>query len=268
MPSVQRSDGAELHFETTGDGPILVLAPYWSGHPTVFAGLLANLARDHQAITWDARGTGASTRAGALRHRDRLRRPRGDPRARRRRRRGDRSRQRLQHRRPRCCAQARSHRHGVRFRGRPILSRGLHRDRGNDRLGQRGHRLLRDVAARLSRGVADRARGDQSADVRGGASRARRSSGLLLPPGGGDDEGPRVGRGRPQGSAAALGDRLWIFSAPAVAGPWLPSLEERRRIVQRAMPEAHLETVAEDAGPVSRPDVVADSIRQAIGVRR
>jgi hypothetical protein len=68
----------------------------------------------------------------------------------------------------------------------------------------------------------------------------------------------------PTGSAAAVGDRLWIFSAPDVAGPWLPPISERRRIIDRTMPRAHLETVAEDVGPVSRPAVIADAIRRAI----
>src|SRR3954470_21366929 len=64
MPHVERPDGARLHLEGTGGGATIVLAPYWSGHPTVFAGLIADLARDHRVITWDARGTGESTRAG------------------------------------------------------------------------------------------------------------------------------------------------------------------------------------------------------------
>jgi len=37
MASVQRPDGTDLHYETTGDGTTLVLAPYWSGHPAVIA---------------------------------------------------------------------------------------------------------------------------------------------------------------------------------------------------------------------------------------
>jgi len=66
----------------------------------------------------------------------------------------------------------------------------------------------------------------------------------------------------PTQAAAAIGDRLWIFSAPGVAGPWLPPLEERRRIIQRVMPDANLYDIDEDMGPVSRPDVIAAAIRR------
>ena len=64
MARLERPDGVELHWEERGEGPLVVLAPYWSGHPGVYEGLLSDLARDHRVVTWDARGTGESTRAG------------------------------------------------------------------------------------------------------------------------------------------------------------------------------------------------------------
>src|SRR3989442_1570415 len=57
MPRLQRPDGVELHWEQRGQGPLLVLAPYWSGHPGVYEALLSDLARDHRVVTWDARAT-------------------------------------------------------------------------------------------------------------------------------------------------------------------------------------------------------------------
>jgi pimeloyl-ACP methyl ester carboxylesterase len=64
MARLERPGGVELHWEERGEGPLLLLAPYWSGHPGVYEGVLADLARDHRVVTWDARGTGESTRAG------------------------------------------------------------------------------------------------------------------------------------------------------------------------------------------------------------
>src|SRR5215208_1711541 len=64
MPRLPRPDGAEIHWEQRGDGPLVALASYWSGHPEVYSGLLSELARDHRVLTYHARGTGESTRAG------------------------------------------------------------------------------------------------------------------------------------------------------------------------------------------------------------
>jgi pimeloyl-ACP methyl ester carboxylesterase len=64
MARLERPDGVELHWDQRGEGPLVVLAPYWSGHPGVYEALLADLARDHRVVTWDARGTGESTRTG------------------------------------------------------------------------------------------------------------------------------------------------------------------------------------------------------------
>ena len=64
MTNLQRPDDVELHLEDRGDGPLVMLAPYWSGHPGVYEGFLSDLERDHRIVTWDARGTGESTRAG------------------------------------------------------------------------------------------------------------------------------------------------------------------------------------------------------------
>ena len=43
MPPLERPDGVELHWEEQGEGPLVVLAPYWSGHPGVYEALLSNL---------------------------------------------------------------------------------------------------------------------------------------------------------------------------------------------------------------------------------
>lgn len=64
MPQLKRDDGVELHWEERGEGPLVVLAPYWSGHPSAHDPITAELAKDHRVIRYDARGTGESTREG------------------------------------------------------------------------------------------------------------------------------------------------------------------------------------------------------------
>ena len=64
MPALTRDDGVDIHWEARGEGPAVVLAPHWNGVPEVFAPLLAELEGDHRVVTYDARGTGRSTRTG------------------------------------------------------------------------------------------------------------------------------------------------------------------------------------------------------------
>jgi pimeloyl-ACP methyl ester carboxylesterase len=65
MAEVERPDGVQIHWEEVGRGPSVLIAHQvlWS-HPGVYAELIADLARDHRVITFDARGCGASTRQG------------------------------------------------------------------------------------------------------------------------------------------------------------------------------------------------------------
>jgi pimeloyl-ACP methyl ester carboxylesterase len=268
MSSVQRPDGVELHFETNGDGPIIALAPYWSGHPTVFAGLLANLARDHEVVTWDARGTGKSTRIGPydmttdcadleaiLEHVGSAAAVIGVAN-------GCNAIVHVAARRPDLIDTAFAFGAGPFSRADFTETEGMI---GSDsvitaflEMLQRDCRgALRTVLAATNPQMSEPEIRDR-VDLQ--VSYCPQEAAMT-----------RVGEWAaddPTGSAATLGDRLWIFSAPAVAGPWLPSLEERRRIIERAMPKAHFETTDKDSGPVSRPDVVADLVRKAIAVRK
>jgi hypothetical protein len=65
MAYLSRPDGIDIHYEERGEGPAVFLAhaPVMS-MPSVFEGLLADLARDHLVVTWDPRGVGRSTRRG------------------------------------------------------------------------------------------------------------------------------------------------------------------------------------------------------------
>jgi pimeloyl-ACP methyl ester carboxylesterase len=64
MARVQRPDGVELLWEERGEGPLVVLAPYWSMHPSVHEPMLEDLETDHRVVRYDDRGAGKSTRAG------------------------------------------------------------------------------------------------------------------------------------------------------------------------------------------------------------
>ena len=66
MGEALTDDGITLHWEDRGDaaGPLLVASMHFSAPPAVFEGLWADLGRDHRLVTYDARGTGESTRAG------------------------------------------------------------------------------------------------------------------------------------------------------------------------------------------------------------
>ena len=64
MPLLKLPDGVELHWDETGDGPLVVLAMQFFSWPAVFEDLIADLATDHRVVTYDIRGTGTSTRQG------------------------------------------------------------------------------------------------------------------------------------------------------------------------------------------------------------
>lgn len=64
MPKLIRDDGTELHWEERGRGPLVVLMSHTYAYPSVLAELISDLAADHRVVTYDARGTGASSRRG------------------------------------------------------------------------------------------------------------------------------------------------------------------------------------------------------------
>ena len=62
MPVLRRPDGAEIHWEERGGGPLVLLAPHSVAFPAIYADLIDQLARDHRVLTYDPRGAGESTR--------------------------------------------------------------------------------------------------------------------------------------------------------------------------------------------------------------
>ena len=64
MPRLTVDDGVEIHYEERGSGPLVVIASYWSMHPSALEPLSAELEADHRVVRYDDRGTGQSTRTG------------------------------------------------------------------------------------------------------------------------------------------------------------------------------------------------------------
>lgn len=64
MTWVERPDGVRLAVQERGDGPAILVMHSFVQHPDVYAGLHDELARDHRVISYHARGTGESTKAG------------------------------------------------------------------------------------------------------------------------------------------------------------------------------------------------------------
>ncbi len=64
MADVIARDGVRLHWEERGQGPSVLLTPYWAMHPSVFDPIEAELEADTRVVRYDERGTGRSERTG------------------------------------------------------------------------------------------------------------------------------------------------------------------------------------------------------------
>ena len=64
MPFVQAPDGAEIHWEERGSGPLVVIANQFFSEAWVFEKLISLLCEEHRVVTYDPRGIGNSSPAG------------------------------------------------------------------------------------------------------------------------------------------------------------------------------------------------------------
>jgi pimeloyl-ACP methyl ester carboxylesterase len=265
VPSVERDDGVSIHWEMSGDGPLVVLVPYVNAFPDVWAGIIADLERDHRVLRYDARGTGESTRRGpydpetAAADLEAVIEAAGGPAV--------------------VIAIADAILASVHAgAARPDLVTAV--------LGTATAPLATSAfagtdAMAASSAVVGALIEQLGTDYRG----ALRTLLTAANPQMSDEEvRERVRRQEahsPQEAAVErlrnwaevdpgvellgveLGDRLWMSATDNVAGPWFPGAEELIRIAGERFPEAHLERIED--GLVSRPDETAALVRRITG---
>jgi pimeloyl-ACP methyl ester carboxylesterase len=261
MPALERPGGIQLQFRDRGEGPIVMLAPYWSGHPGVYESFLTDLATDHRVVTWDARGTGESTHDGPYE----IETDAADLEA------------MLEHVGPAAIVIGVANGCNVATHvgaRRPeligtVLAFGagpfsLSDFEGSEAmLGSEGVvTAFLEMLERDYRGALRTVFSSTNAQMSEDELRERVGFQISYCP-----QDAAVTRVRawasddPREAAAALAGRLRVFSSDGVAGTWLPPLAERREIMGRITPDAHVEEIAGEAGPISRPDLVAGRVR-------
>jgi pimeloyl-ACP methyl ester carboxylesterase len=262
MARLERPGGVELHWEERGDGPLVVLAPWWSGHPGVYEALLSDLARDHRVVTWDARGTGKSTRAGPYDMET-------------------------------DCSDLEAVLEEA-GGGAVVISTADGANRGVHVAAKRTDLVTAVVALGTAPFARTHFEGSEGMiasdnvvrafiemverDYRGAlrtllsATNPQMSEAELRERVGFQvsycPQEPAAARVRawsdddPTAAARETGERLWILAAADVAGPWLPPARERRRLTEMLTPMAHIEEGEAGTGPISQPGLSAEVIRR------
>lgn len=262
METVTRDDGIELHVHERGEGPVIVIASYWSMLPSFLEPIVAELAIDHRVVLYDDRGYGASTRRGPY------------------------DRETAADDLEAVVEAAQPGADGAIVLG---LADGVNRA---DRVGARRGDLVRAVVAmgfpfpRTAFAGSEAMAGSDTVvgallemmerDYRGGMRSVITAGNAQMT----EDEmrdrvreqieyapqEPAVARLRTWAEddtseeARALGDRLWLLLTEDIASGWFPTGEELEDLAARILPDAHLERI--DDGMVSRPDLTAAVIRR------
>lgn len=259
MPAVERPDGVEIHWEEQGSGPLVVLASYWSMHPSALGPITEELASDHRVVRYDDRGTGLSTRAGpydletSSSDLEALIEELGEPAV--------------------IAGTADGPARGARVAARrPELVTGV--------LGMGGAPISRSAFSESdtlvsSEPVVQALLAQVETDYRGALRsiltatneqmsedelRSRVAAQSEHCPG--EAAAPRLrawAEDDASEQALATGDRLWILVSERLAGGWFPAGTEMAAVVRRLLPEAHVVDV--DDGWVSQPDQTANVIR-------
>jgi pimeloyl-ACP methyl ester carboxylesterase len=267
MARLERADGVELHWEERGEGPLVVVAPHCWGHPGVYEGLLSNLARDHRVVTWDARGTGESTRAGPYD----METDSSDLEA------------ILEtaggeavivctadgaNRAVRVAASRKDLVAAVAALGTAPFARVHFQGTEGMIASDTVVRAFIEMLERDYRGALRTLLSATNAQMSEAELRERVAFQVSYCP-----QEPAAARVRawaqddPTAAARETGDRLWILVARDVAGPWLPPAPERRRLTEALIPQARI-LESEGEGPISQPALAADAIRRISSLRR
>lgn len=263
MPTLTRPDGVEIHWEEWGEGSLLVLAAYWSGHPGVHQGLTSDLARDHRVVTYDARGTGGSSRTGPYDiETDRadleaLIEEAGEAAAVASVANGANVATHLAARRPDLVSRVFSMGTAPIWVGafedaEGMLSSDTVRDAFVEMMGRDYRGALRNLLGVTNPQMSEdevRERVAFQTDYCPQAAATARVRAWI------EDD--------PSDDARALGRRLVVLRGRDVAGPWLPPEQDLDQLIARLIPEARVEDLPE--GPVSRPDLAAGVMRRIVG---
>lgn len=258
MPALRRPDGAELHWEARGEGPVVVLVNQFIGVTELYRELLEDLERDHRVVSYDPRGTGASTRGGPydletdVADLEAVVQEAGGPALLLGVSDGNNRAVRLAARRP-DLARAQVAMAGSSLGQTPA---------GSDALAGSlevlsafvtlmGTDLRAGVRAMMTAGV-------PASDENWVRRRIDESAGYTEA----DAAGPRLRAWIGDDSteeARAVGDRLWILAYGG--NPWFPVDQADR--MRATLPDAHVLEV--DDGPISRPDITAAIVRRVAG---
>jgi pimeloyl-ACP methyl ester carboxylesterase len=260
MPRLERPGGIQLHWEERGEGPLVVIAPHWSGIPEVFEPLVGELSLDHRVVIYDARGTGRSSRSGP----HDMETGADDLEA--------------------VIETAGGHAVVIAISDAPNRC---------VRVAARRTDLVTAVVALASAPLGRRAiEGTDSMiasdtvvnafieqvenDYRGALRSVLTAANPQL-----DEDGVRDRVARqveycpreaglerlrawaeddPGDAGRALGDRFWMLYSADMAGAWFPSVPEMLSVIRELLPDAHTEEIAD--GIASRPDLTADVVRR------
>lgn len=260
MPRLKRPDGVEIHWEERGEGPLVILASYWSFHPSVFDPITEELRRDHRVVRYDDRGAGASTRAGpydldtAASDLEAVIEAAGGaavvvgtadgP-----------------HRAVRAAANRPELVGAVVAVGAPPIGRGAFADseamvssrtvvNALVEMAETDYRsALRSIVTSTNPQMSEEELRER---VRVQVEHAAAEAAV-----------PRLRAWTDADSteeARELGERLWILTAEGMGGGWFPTGPELEALVVELLPDAHLERI--DDGMVSRPDLTAAVVRR------
>ncbi len=250
-----------LHVEERGEGPLVVLAAYWSMPPDVFEPLTHELETDHRVVRFDDRGTGESTRSGpydletAAADLAAVTESAGgsavivaiaD---------GCNRAVRVAAERPELVEAV------VTIGGAPMTAESL--DQSDSLISSRPvveafmemaendyRAALRTMVTTANQQLTEE--DDVRARVRSQEAHSPAESAVAR-------LRAWVADRDSESYAKRAADRLWFLSAPSVGGPWFPRGEDYRKLIETVLPGARVETV--DDGIVTRPDQTAAVIR-------
>jgi pimeloyl-ACP methyl ester carboxylesterase len=261
VPDLDCDDGVTLHWEQTGEeGPLVVVASYWSMHPSVHEPIITELAGDHRVVRYDDRHAGQSTHVGpydldtAAADMAAVIEAAGPPATIVTQGDGSNRAVRVLDRKPELVTAV------VANGGIPI---GRHHFEGLEAL-VTSEGVVEAILSQVETDYRGAIRGILSAtnpQMSEEELRERVERQIAYSPAAAayerlrawtDDDPLELGR--------TAGDRLWVLFSEGAGGGWFPTGDKAQELVERLLPDAH--HVEVDDGMVSRPDQTAAVVRR------